>query len=132
GKVVPPGRVRPREDMWFCSGSYHILDAEVRSSSVKAGFGWDRPLDPVVVARQITGMARVFPEPPLSSGAALGPDPGHGALLGEEDGAVAGGGGDKSSMVKGVGKSMEAARQKMAGVVPQLYQLLSDAVESEG
>ncbi|CAM9856820.1 unnamed protein product, partial [Choristocarpus tenellus] len=76
-RVVAPGRVRPREDMWFSSKTFYVLDAEVRSSEVKSGFGWDQPLDPVVVARQITGMAKAFPQARnsphmLSSGDASG------------------------------------------------------------
>lgn len=30
GGVVSPSRVRLREDMWICSRTYYVLDAEVR------------------------------------------------------------------------------------------------------
>ncbi|CAM9133150.1 unnamed protein product, partial [Laminaria digitata] len=126
--VAPPHMARLREDMWVSSRTFYVLDAEVRSSAVRAAFSWDVPLDPAVVARQVTALAETFSElrekllPTESSSTA---PPATAA-----DGDSKGGDGTSSSPQQNA-RTLEGHRQTMAGVVPKLYQLLSNAVDAD-
>jgi hypothetical protein len=61
--LVPPSSARPSSDCWLCSSSLYVLDDGQQppsSSKLLSIFGWDQPLDAVVVARQITALASKF------------------------------------------------------------------------
>ena len=48
-----PGSARPASDLWLCSASLRILDADVTSVPLKAFFQFDAPLPVPVVAHQL-------------------------------------------------------------------------------
>ncbi|CAN0549229.1 unnamed protein product, partial [Ectocarpus sp. 12 AP-2014] len=103
--------------MWICSRTYYVLDAEVRSSAVRAAFSWNTPVDPVVVARQVIGLAETF----SAAREALEGAPAE----------TGGDGDDKATSLRDNAHTLEGHRQTMAGVVPRLYQILSNAVEAD-
>ncbi|KAG5176706.1 hypothetical protein JKP88DRAFT_265343 [Tribonema minus] len=111
-RVASPSAVRPSADMWFCSASFWVLDGAVRT----------KELSPGIVAEQLARMAEHFEAiaPSLAAPA---------AAPAEASAAAAGSGSAAVAVPDTTEKGIEAAQQMLAGIVPRLYQFLSDALE---
>ena len=56
-----PREVRPEEDKWLCSFSLGIVQSgTVQSKVLKSFLGWDKPIDPRVIALQLIRLGQSF------------------------------------------------------------------------
>ena len=55
-----PREVRPESEMWLCSYSLGILRGNIQSLYLKQFFGWDKTIDPRIVAMQLVVIGQSY------------------------------------------------------------------------
>lgn len=60
GTTAEPAVMRPRTDLWLASAQRCILNGDVRSSVLLQAMGWDSPLPPACLAKQLAALGVAF------------------------------------------------------------------------
>ncbi|CAM9585905.1 unnamed protein product, partial [Chrysoparadoxa australica] len=105
--VASPAKAGPESIMWLSSHCRYTTQVEIHSEKLIRALGWEQPVEPVTVAKQVrVDLSGLECKCNVSTAARL------------------------SELGKSTAEEAESYRQTLAGVVPTLYQHLSNAGQS--